>query len=251
MRAIAGLLFLAALTTVSAAQERPLRSSDVLSSITVEADGVAEAEPDLAQMRVDISAQDTSAKTAYEKVAKTSEQIRAVLRNNGVDPATAQVGSLYFQPLVEYKKNKRKIVAYRVSSAVTLKLKDFAKVGPIVQQLSEGDITDSQSLNYVLSSVEPAKARAVENAMQKALAEATSAAKAAGGTVGPLLSATVDVRQQVRPLLNLNAGIATETVEVSAGSSRAFAPPPPPPTAEFAPQGVSITAHVRAIFSLK
>ena len=240
------------LSMAAVAQDRPLRPTDLLSSITVEADGLVEAEPDLAQMKFDISAQEQTAKGAYDKVAKTSDQIRGILRNNGVDPANAEIGSLYFQPVVEYKKNKRKVVAYRVSSSVTLKLKELAKVGAIVQQLSESDISDSQSLNYTLAAVEADKARAVENAMQKALAEATAAAKAAGANVGSLISATVDVRQQFRPLLNVNGGIgalAMQTVEVSGEGGRSSAPPPP--TAEFAPQGVSITAHVRAIFGLR
>ncbi|HZR32930.1 MAG TPA: SIMPL domain-containing protein [Terriglobales bacterium] len=250
MRQVASLLCVLMLTMLAEAQDRAIRPTDVLSSITVEADGQVEAEPDVAQMRFDISAQDQSARNAYEKVAKTSDQIRTILRSNGVDSTTAEVGSLYFQPLIEYKKNKRKIVAYRVKSAVTLKLRDFAKVGAILQQLSEGDITDSQSLNYILSSLDSAKTRAAENAMQKALREATSAAKAAGATVGSLISATVDVRQQIRPLLNADSIGKLETVEVSAGMASAQ-PPPPPPTAEFTPQSVSISAHVRAIFSLK
>lgn len=237
-----------ALAMIALAQERPLRSSDVLNTITVDADGQVETEPDVAQLRFDISAQDKSARDVHEKVSKSAEQIRALLRDNGVDPGLAHIGALYFQPVFDYKGSKRKIVGYRAGSNVTIKLQDFSKIGPLLQQLSEGDIAEAQSLSYVLSSVDAAKTHAVENAMQKALAEATAAAKAAGANVGTLISATVDVREQVRPLLRPLGGLSALEGEATAAK---LAAPSPPPTAEFTPQGVTISAHVHAVFSLK
>jgi len=247
-RCMRQLAILFALAMAAVAQERPLRSSEILNTITVDADGQVEGEPDIAQLRFDISAQDKSARDVHEKVSKSAEQIRALLRENGVDPGLAHVGALYFQPVFDYKGNKRKIVGYHAGSAVTIKLQDFSKIGPLLQQLAEGDFAESQSLSYILSNVDATKTRAVENAMQKALAEATAAAKAAGANVGTLISANVDVREQVRPLLRPLGGLSTLEGEGVAANG---AVPLPAPTADFTPQGVTINAHVHAVFSLK
>ena len=51
---------------------------------------------------------------------------------------------------------------------MSLKLKDFSKIAPIVQQLADTDVTENQSISYTLEDMDAAKTRAVEDAYRRA-----------------------------------------------------------------------------------
>jgi uncharacterized protein len=204
------------------------------------ADGKFEAPPDTALVQFNISTQADNAKTAYDQAAKQAEQTRQIMRDNGIDPKTAQIGSYSIEPMYDWKTAKRKLVGYRVSTSVTLKLKDFAKIGPITQQLADAAVSESQSISYTLDNMDEAKSKAVEDAYRRARAAADSLGKAAGRTVGELSYASVDTYENVRPI-----GIMPRTMMAVKAEAT------PAPTEEFTPQTVNVTAHVNALFNLK
>src|SRR5208337_2090377 len=161
-------------------------------TVFVGADGKFEANPDTALVQFNISAQEDNSKAAYDRASKASEQVRQILRSNGIEPTAAQLGYFSIEPVYDYKQAKRKLVAYRVDVKVSLKLKDFTKIAPIVQQLSDGDITDQQSITYTLDDIDAAKTKAVEDAYRRARASAEAVARAGGRTLGELSYASVD-----------------------------------------------------------
>src|SRR6266436_7018181 len=136
------------------------------------ADGKFESAPDTALVQFNISAQADNAKAAYDLAAKQAEQVRQIMRDNGIDPKTAQIGSYSIEPVYDWKSAKRKLIGYRASTSVTLKLKDFAKIGPIIQQLADAAVSESQSITYTLDNMDDAKSKAVEDAYRRAHASA-------------------------------------------------------------------------------
>jgi uncharacterized protein len=204
------------------------------------ADGKYESAPDTALVQFNISAQADNAKAAYDLASKQAEQVRQILRDNGIDPKTAQINSYSIEPMYDWKSAKRKLIGYRATTSVTLKLKDFAKIGPITQQLADSAVSESQSITYTLDNMDDAKSKAVEDAYRRAHASAQALAKAAGRTVGELSYASVDTFENVRPMAPMPRVMAMKA-EAAA----------PAPTEEFSPQTVTVTAHVNALFSLK
>jgi uncharacterized protein YggE len=204
------------------------------------ADGKFESAPDTALVQFNISAQADNAKAAYDLAAKQAEQVRQIMRDNAIDPKTAQISSFSIEPVYDWKNPKRKLVGYRASTSVTLKLKDFAKIGPITQQLADSAVSESQSITYTLDNMDEAKSKAVEDAYRRAHASAEALAKAAGRTVGELSYASVDTYENVRPVAPMPRVMAMKA-EAAA----------PAPTEEFSPQTVTVTAHVNALFNLK
>lgn len=208
-------------------------------AVFVGADGKFEAEPDTALIQFSVAAQEGNSDAAYAKAAAAAERMRQALRAHGIDPKSAELGHYSLQPMYDYKSAKRKIVGYRVTSQVTLKLKDFTKVGPLTQALSAIEETDNQSVSYTLQAMEAAKQKAVEDAFLKAKASATTVARAGGRTLGDLSYASVDTSEQVHvpPMMTMRAQAKSmEAADV---------------TAEFSPQKITITAHVNAMFDLK
>jgi uncharacterized protein len=220
------------------AQDRPSVTARE-NTVFVGADGKFEAIPDTAVIQFTVAAQESSSDGAYAKAQSAAERMRTALRANGIDPKAAELGYYSLQPMYDYKSVKRKIVGYRVTSSVTLKLKDFTKVGPLTQALSAIEETDNQSVSYSLEAMEAAKQKAVEDAFMKAKASASTVAKAGGRTLGDLSYASVDTFEQVHvpPMMTMRAQAKSmEAADV---------------TAEFSPQKITITAHVNAMFNLK
>jgi uncharacterized protein YggE len=207
--------------------------------VYVSADGKFESAPDTALIQFNIAAQENSPRAAYDRASQESEQVRQILRSNGIDPKSAEIGSFSLQPMYDYKDPKRRMVGYRVSNNVSLKLKDFSKVGTIVQQLGAQEFNENVNLGYTLEDMDAAKQRAVEDAFQHARAEAATVAKAAGRSLGELSYASVDTVEPIRPF--------PMPMTRSAMAAPAAAPAP---TEEFSAHKITVTARVSAVFLL-
>jgi uncharacterized protein YggE len=218
------------------------RSTGVIpNTIWVGADGKYEAEPDTALMQFNISVQEDNLQAANTRATKAAEQVRQLLRSNGLDPKQAQVGMFSVNPVYDYKNPKRKLVGYRVDTNITIKLKDFSKIGPITQGLADMDVTGNQSLSYILDDMDAAKIKAVEDALRRAHDEANAVAKTSGRTLGELSYASVDTFEPVRPMPIMRAApMAAKAADAG-----------PAPTEDFGAQKVTVTAHVNAMYNLK
>lgn len=233
-------LALLAFAPIVLAQEHPSVSA-LPNSIYVGADGKYESAPDTAVMEFNVSAQEETSQAAYQHASKDVEEVRQVFRANGIEPKAANIGFFSVQPMYDYRNAKQKLIGYRVTADVTLKLKDFSKIGPITQQLAEANVSERQTLNYSLENIDEAKNRAVEDAYRRARNSAESLARASGRVLGELSYASIDTFENARPIPMHMA----RAMSVAPGAAA------PPPTEEFTPQNVTVTAHVNALFNLK
>ncbi|MGA2369842.1 MAG: SIMPL domain-containing protein [Candidatus Korobacteraceae bacterium] len=233
LMALAGSL---AISTPATAQEQ---SSKVIpNAVWVGADGKFESDPDTALVQFGVSAQEEKLQDANQKATQAAEQIRQLLRTNGLDPKEAQISRFATQPVYDYKNPKRKLVGYRVDANISIKLKDFSKIGPIAEGLATLDVTDT-SISYLLEDMDAAKIKAVEDALRRAHNEANAVAQSSGRALGELSYASVDTYEQqpIRPMMAKAATMAAQAA--------------PPPTAEFSAEKITVTAHVNALYNLK
>jgi uncharacterized protein YggE len=227
------------LAGICLAQEHPSVTAQP-NTVYVGADGKFESAPDTALIQFNISAQDETSQAAYQRASKAAEQVREVLRANGIEPKAANIGFLSVQPMYDWKDRKQKVIAYRVTTNVTLKLKAFSKIGPITQQLADANVSESQTLSYTLENIDEAKNKAVEDAYRRARNSADAIARASGRAVGDLSYASVDTFENQRIPVPRMARAMAATANAT-----------PAPTEEFTPQDVTVTAHVNALFNLK
>jgi uncharacterized protein YggE len=234
------IVLLVLITVGCALAQNPPTITAQANTVFTSAEGRFESPPDTALVQFNISAQEETSKAAYQRAADAAEQVRQILRTNGLDPKAAEIGFFSIAPVYDWRQPKRKLVGYRVNTNVSLKLKDFTKVAPIVQALGDQDYAENVSLNYTLDDMDAAKLKAVEDAFQRARDEAATVAKAGGRTLGELSYASVDTFEQVHP--------PGPPVPMRAQAMRAEAAPP---TAEFTPQKITVTARVNAMCGLK
>ncbi len=240
MKSIAALFLILLANNWIAAQE-PASTAWQPNTVFAGADGKFEAPPDTAMIQFNISAQADTSRAAFDQASKDAEQVRQILRSNGIEPKSAEIGFFSIQPVYDYKNPKRKLVAYQVTANVTLKLKDFTKIAPILQQLADGNVTDNQSVNYTLEDIDAAKGKAVEDGYRHARESAAVVARASGRTLGSMTSASVDTLGNIQPIRPMMA----------MARMSAQAAPMAGPTEEFSAQNITVSAHVSVVFALK
>lgn len=232
-------LVLVLLTVGAFAQNQPAVQQN---TIYAGADGKFEADPDTAVLNLWISAQEPDMKQAYAEAQHSVNQAREALKANGVDPKQMEIGSFQTMPMYDWKNPKRKVVGYRVTTQLTLKLvKDFSKLGPLTESLAGIQAIENQNVSYTLDNIEAAKAKAAEDAYRKARANAEAVARVGGRQIGEMLYASVDTFEP-GPIQPMVYSMRAKTASAEAA---------PAPMEGFTPQRVTVTAHVNALFGLK
>jgi uncharacterized protein len=228
----------AALASCTPAIAQDQSSKVIQNSVWVGADGKFESDPDTALVQFGISAQEEKLADANQKATQAAELVRQLLRSNGIDPSEAQISRFATQPVYDYKNAKRKLVGYRVDANISIKVKDFSKIGPISEGLANMEVTDT-SITYQLDNIDAAKIKAVQDALRRAHELAAAVAQSSSRGLGELSYVSVDTfePQPVRPMM-----MKAQTAGVAGA---------PAPTAEFSAEKITVTAHVNTLYGLK
>jgi uncharacterized protein YggE len=220
----------------------------IADTLVVQADGTYQADPDLATLTFDISSQEKELKTAYENATQAMQKIVAIAAKNDLKKEDVSSGVLTVLPFYEGDRKKR-AKSFLVRGQIVLKVRDFSKLGAILEDSVTSDITDLRSLTYSLADEEAAKQRAVAEAMKRAVGRATAALDEKGQKVGGLRFANLDVKQIVGVS---RMEVATlSVVEVTAGDydsrakKSAISPPPLPQ-----PEKITVSATVQCAFQI-
>jgi uncharacterized protein YggE len=243
----------------------------IADTLVVQADGTYETDPDLATMTFDVSCQDKEQQPTYQKASEAIQKITQLAGQNGIRKEDISSGVLRVTP---YYEGGKKPKSFRVQGQIMLKVRDFSKLGIILEGSVTEGITDFRSITYSLADEEAAKQRAVADAMKRAVGRASAALEQKGQKIGALRFANVDVRQltgvsQVTsvPLTTRNvtqttantAGVGTAIYNASslgregsgAAPQRQAPPPPPSPPPLPAPEKIKVSATIQCAFEIK
>ena len=222
----------------------------IADTIVVQADGKFEADPDLATVTFQISSQEKEMKRAYDAASQSIQRIFSIAERNGLKKDEISTGFVSVVPIYEGDRKKR-ARSYFVQSQVTLRVRDFGKVGPILDESVLDGVTDLRSLTYSLADEEAAKQKAVAEAMRHAIGRASAALEQKGQKLGTLRYMSVDVKQ-LAAVAQLQPYLANEVVEVLASTGeKRYATPPPAPPPPASPDKLSVTASVQCAFQIQ
>src|SRR5262249_38959762 len=146
----------------------------VADTLVVQAEGSYQSDPDVAILTFRVSTQEKELKQAYAKASQSMRTIVDVAERNGLAKDAIHTGVLTVTPYYEDNR-KHRARSYRVQGDIVLKVQDFSKVGPIMDDSVHDGIADFRSLTYSLADEEAAKKKAVADAMQRALGRANIA----------------------------------------------------------------------------
>jgi uncharacterized protein YggE len=228
----------------------------VADTLVVQSEGTFESDPDLAILAFDVSAQEKELKDAYAKASQSLRNIVAVAEKNGLSKDVVQTGVLTVTPFYGGERT-RKVRSYRVQGHVVLRVQDFAKIGPIMDESVQEGIVDFRSLTYALANEESAKQKAVADAMHRAVGRASVALEQTKQKLGPARAVSLEIHNligisqiQDLPLIALESGVSSGNGGGFFGMAKKapqLGPPPPP----VQPGKITITASVQCVFGIE
>lgn len=174
---------------VAAAQEAT--SNRPVPRIVVAGEGEAAVAPDMAILSLSVMREAETAREAMNQANEAMAAVIAAMKEQGIEARDLQTAGLQINPRYVYPKNdgeeQPRIVAYQVSNTLTVRVRDIAKVGEVIDRSVTLGVNQGGSISFTnddpAKALEEARKRAVEDAM----ARARTLAQAAGVNLGGIL----------------------------------------------------------------
>ena len=182
------LAFLAAMTAAVAtlpahAEER---------RIAVSGTGTALSAPDMATITLGVTNQDKQASNAMQATSNAVAQILARLDELGLEPRDVQTRDLSLSPVWSNGRTpgneQREITGFVASNRVFVRVRDLDSLGQIMDAVIQDGANDFGGLSFSIQDPKPLQAEARADAVADARAKAEQLAKAAGLTLGEVVS---------------------------------------------------------------
>jgi uncharacterized protein YggE len=184
---LAGLMA-AALAAAPAAAQRDRRTEMDLSVLTVNGTGEARVEPDVATVRLGITRQSPSAATVQSQVNEAAQAILKAIVALGIDRKQIQTSQLTLFPIYAPQKPESvetpRIVAYRASNIVSIRVEDLPKAGPVIDAGLKAGANQLEGINFGLKNELPAREQALREAVREAQSKARVIAEGLGVKLG-------------------------------------------------------------------
>lgn len=191
-------------------------------TITVGGDGEIRGIPDQAQLSAGVATVAPTAQAALEANARKMTAVFDALKKMGVPERAIQTSNFSVQP--QYTTNARgeqgRISGYQVSNQVDVTLDDTKKLGPALDTLIGAGANQIDSVGFGIKNPEALRTKAREAAIADARSRAETYAKAAGVTVGGVLTIVENggsTPMPVRPMRAMAGIMAAPETPTAAG----------------------------------
>ncbi len=219
-------------------------------TVAIQAEGEFEADPDLATLTFQVFAQDKLLQKAYEQASAATQRILQLAARANVSPQDISGGRLRVVPMMEWSDRRSKIRSYRVETTLRFRIRDFARIGALVDEAVESGIAELRSVDYSLEDEETPRQRAISAAMRSAENRARAALGENGRRLGALHYASVDLKESRPPMqpwlehLSLSFSRSDRTAAVPEAPQLAGMTSP-------APEKIRVQAVVQCVFQLE
>lgn len=203
--------------------------------LTVTGEGEAAAVPDEAQLSAGVVSESRTAAAALAANTEKMNAVFATLKKTGIPDKAIMTSGFDVSPQYPSYDSKapRHITGYQVSNTVTVKVSDLAKLGTALDALVRSGANQVNGVSFAIRDPKPLLARAREEAVKDAMAKAETYAKAAGVTLGPILS------------ISEGGGGTPRPVPMRVMALDASAPPPMAPGEQTVSASVTIAWEIR------
>jgi uncharacterized protein YggE len=171
---------------------------------------------------------DKTAQVAVDENSSAMNAVMAALKSEGVEAADLQTTNFSIYPQYRHSEPKDgvveppEVVGYEVTNTLTVRIRDIAKVGAILDQSVKLGINQGGQIVFTNDNPEEALTEARKQAVERALAKARTLTEAAGVKLGRVLQ--IDERTNApmppQPMFRMAmAKEASDAVPVAAGEN--------------------------------
>jgi uncharacterized protein YggE len=158
--------------------------------VVVSGEGKVNVIPDLAQVRSGVTTNAKNVKEAVESNSRIMAAIITALTESGIAQKDIQTAQFSIQPVYSSpdQHSESKLTAYRVSNQVIAKIRHIDKLGDVLERLAVAGATDVWNIDFMVSDPSKALDEARETAIADARRKAEVFARAAGVTLGRVVT---------------------------------------------------------------
>ena len=157
-------------------------------TVTASGTGTTQAVPDTAEMSFGVTTMSPNAKSALDDASKIAAQIASALKKLGIADKDIQTQDVSVYPQTVDQDGKQVITGYQASLNVRVKVRDIAKLGEIISAANAAGANAISGPTFFVDNPAPARAEAIDEAVADSRKSAEAMAKAAGKSVGAVLS---------------------------------------------------------------
>lgn len=156
--------------------------------ITVSGQGKVYVVPDIAVVSFGITKEGIDVSSLSSKTNEQMNKIIADIKDLGVDEKDIQTTQYSLTPRYNYvrESGERILVGYEMTQSISVKIRDFAKIGSIFSVATSSEANIVNSLYFTVDDPEKSKQEAREKAVEQAKEKAVNIAKATGLSLGKL-----------------------------------------------------------------
>lgn len=157
-------------------------------TITVIGEGRSEAVPDMAHVTIGITAEARTAQEALRRSSEAVAQTLVLIDAAGIAPRDRQTTGLSLSPVWDYSRSGSppRITGYRASNAVSVRLRELATLGALLDAAVAEGANRLDGLHLALADPQPVMDEARRRAVADAIRKARLYADAAGVSLGPV-----------------------------------------------------------------
>lgn len=189
--------------------------------LDVVAEGRSTRVPDLATIRAGVVSQATTAAAALSDNAGRMAAVLAALKKAGIAPRDIATASVGLSPQYRYADNQPPVITgYQATNTVSIRFRDVAKAGPILDALVAQGANQIDGPNLSIDKPDAALDEARTDAVARARAIAETYAKAAGLRVARIISigeAGQDTGGPRPPVMFARAAAAKDSTQIESG----------------------------------
>ncbi len=219
-----------ALAAMALSLASPSRSAEEPTPrIIVSGEGEAAAAPDMALISLTVLREAPTARAALDDNSKAMAEVLAAMKAAGIADKDLQTAGFSIQPRYVYPDQNQqepqqpKIVGYSVVNTLSLRIRDLAKLGEIIDQAVTLGVNQGGDITFVKDDIAAQLEEARKKAMENAIAKAKTLTAAAGVTTGRILEISEQSFQpQPIPMLRAEMAMAkgaADAVPVAAGEN--------------------------------
>ena len=191
------------------AQNAPAVVASDATLLNISAQAEARRVPDVATLSAGVVTQATDGNTAMRQNAEQMTKVLAAIKAAGIAERDVQTSGVNLSPQYRYAENEApKITGYQASNTVSLKVRDIAKLGKVLDALAAQGANQINGPQFEIDQPEPVYDEARLAALKKAQARAETYAKALGLRVRRIVSISESGGGNFRPVMMRAAPMA-------------------------------------------
>lgn len=189
-------------------------------SLSMSGQGEVRAAPDTVSLSAGVTAQAPTAAAALADNSRRMAGVLAALKKQGIADKDIQTANFSVSP--EYTNGAdnqpSRLTGYRVNNDVQVRLEDVTKLGATLDALVGAGANQMNGINFSIRDSADLLTQARQQAVADAMAKAQTYARAAGVTLGPILTISESNNEAPRPVfMALSAARVGKAVPVAMG----------------------------------